>query len=258
MNNLVAVTLVSISSLLPLHCATAALYYGNNNPVAGAVSGGSLQLTDNGTTVSATFTRGSDWFAENLVLFIDSVAGGFSSTAGFGDMANQITRNISGLSYDGSGRSTATFASGFAADYALVVGYQNPNGGLYQLANGGNESMNKLGNVVLTPGDSQNSSSYTFSFALSDIGLPAGSGNYFKFESSYVNVAGSRSLQSFESLSGTGSAYGNWNPVTFGSYSTYGVDPVPETSNVALIIFGGMAVTGGLYARLRRRGASAG
>jgi hypothetical protein len=257
MNNCVALTIASISSLLSLNCATAALYSGNNQPPDGAVSGGSLQLTDNGTSVSATFTRGSGWFAENLVLFIDSVAGGFSSTSGFRDTLNPITCNISGISSDGSSRALATFASGFAADYAIVVGYQNPNGGLYQLANGGSESLNKLGNVVLTPGDSQTSSSYTFSFNLGDIGLPSGSGNYFKFESTYVNVTGSRTLQSFESLSGTGSANGNWNPVTFGNYSTYGVDPVPEMSNVALMIFGGMAVTGGLYARLRRRSAIA-
>jgi hypothetical protein len=253
MNNYVAVTVGLISSLLSLNSTTAALYYGNNQPSGGAVSGGSLQLTDNGTTVSATFNRGSDYFAENLVLFIDSVAGGFGSTLNFGDTANQLTRNISGINSDASARSVATFASGFAADYAIVVGYQNPNGGLYRLANGGSDSMERLANVVLNPGDSQTSSSYTFSFSLSDIGLPAGSGNYFKLESSYVNVLGSRTLQSFQSLSGSA----GYNPVTFGNYSTYGVEPVPEMSNVALIIFGGMAVTGGLYARLRRRGAIA-
>jgi hypothetical protein len=251
MNNYVALTIASISCLLSLNCATAAIYTytGNGLPSDGAVSGGSLQLTDNGTTVSATFYRGPGSFSENLVLFIDSVAGGFSSTSGFSDTYNPITRNISGVNSDASSRSIAAFASGFTADYAVVVGYNNPNGGLYQLANGGAESMTRIGNVALNPGDSQNSSSYTFSFGLSDIGLPSGSGNYFKIESSYVNVLGSRTLQSFESLSGAA----GYNPVTFGNYSTYGVDPVPEMSNVALMIFGGMAVAGRLYFHLRRR-----
>jgi hypothetical protein len=142
----------------------------------------------------------------------------------------------------------ATFASGFAADYAIALGVDNFNGGVYRLANGGDDSLQRLGDVVLTPHDSQTSGSYTFSFNLSDIGLPSGSGNYFKFESSYLTGLGSRTLQSFESLSGS-AGYGL---VTFGDYSTYGVDPVPEPSNVALVIFGGIAVTGGLLSRVRR------
>jgi hypothetical protein len=250
MNNYVAVGIACISCLFiaALNSASAALYAGNNQPPSGAVSGGSLQLTDNGTTVSATFTRGSDSFSENLVFFIDSVAGGFGDTHGFADTANALTRNISGINSDASSRSVAAFASGFAADYAVVVGYQNPNGGLYRLANGADGSMERLSNVVLTPGDSQTSSSYTFSFDLSGIGLPSGSGNYFKFESSYLSTLGARTTQSFQSLSGSA----GYNPVTFGNYSTYGVDPVPEMSNIALMIFGGMAVTGGLFSRLRR------
>jgi hypothetical protein len=240
---------VSVSSvlILSLNSSSAALYSGNGQPADGAVSGGTLQLTDNGTTVSATFTRGSGAFADNIVIFVDSVSGGFGSTGGFADKSSVLTRNISGINGDASARSVATFASGFAADYAVAVGYDNYNGGVYRLANGLDDSLEFLGNVVLTPHDSQTSSSYTFSFNLSDIGLPAGSGNYFKFESSYLTSLGSRTLQSFQSLSGTA----GYNPVTFGTYSTYGVDPIPEPVNVALVVLGGIAVTGGLVSRVR-------
>ena len=246
MNNYVAFTIASISSLLSLNCATAALYTGNGQPSDGAVSGGTLQLTDNGRTVSATFQRGSRSFDDDLVLFIDSVPGGFTSTAGFGDKGTISTMNISGINSDGSARSVATFASGFAADYALVICGQNTSGGLYQLANGGEGSIARVATVALNTDYNPN---YTFSFSLSDIGLLSGAGNYFKLESTYVTLGGARTTQSFESLSGS---YG-FNPVTFGNYSTYGVDPVPEMSNVALMIFGGMAVASRLYFRLRRR-----
>jgi hypothetical protein len=250
MNNYIAAGITTVSSvlILSLTSSSAALYYGNGQPADGAVSGGTLQLTDNGTTVSATFTRGPGSFADNLVIFVDSVSGGFSSTSGFADKSSVLARNVSGINADASARSVATFASGFAADYAVAVGYDNYNGAVYRLANGGDESLQFLGNVVLTPHDSQTSSSYAFSFSLSDIGLPSGSGNYFRFESSYLTSLGSRTLQSFESLSGSA----GYNPVSFGNYSSYGVEPIPEASNVALVIFGGLAVTGGCISRLRR------
>ena len=40
--------------------------------------------------------------------------------------------------------------------------------------------------------------------------------------------------------------------VTFGNYNTFGVEAVPETTNVALAVFGGMVVTAGVGSRVRR------
>jgi hypothetical protein len=111
--------------------------------------------------------------------------------------------------------------------------------------------MELIRSVNLYPYNTLNASSYTFNFNLADIGLPAGSGNFFKIESSYVGIAGGayRELESFESLTGT-RGYGT---VTFGNYDTYGVDPVPEMTTGSLAILGGIMVGGKLMMRARQR-----
>src|SRR5207247_5694226 len=80
----------------------AATYSGNGNSGFGGPIGlGSLTLTDNGTTVSGTVNKGPNGFNDVLVLYIDSVSGGFSDTSGFGDGADALRRAISG--FDGGG-----------------------------------------------------------------------------------------------------------------------------------------------------------
>jgi hypothetical protein len=83
----------------------AAIYNGNGDTsFFGAVGQGHLSLTDNGTTVSGTFTKGSGDFLDVLVLFIDSKSGGFSTTSGFTDSASKLTRAVSGI--DGTRQSS--------------------------------------------------------------------------------------------------------------------------------------------------------
>src|SRR2546426_6636756 len=97
------------------------------------------------------------------------------------------------------------------------------------------------------PPDSTSSGTYTFSFAWSDIGVISGATKTFRFETTYIKTTGQRSLESFESLSGT-TGFGT---VTFGNYDTFPT-PVPETTKPALAIFGGLALGVGVFARLRR------
>jgi len=223
--------------------APAAVYYGNGNTSGGgAVGNGRLNLTDNGTTVSGTFYKGTGSFALNLILYIDSVSGGFANTSQFSDSGDALRTAVSGYYAPGSARATANFASGFMADYAIAIGVNGPNkGNLYHLVPGGNGSMQLIKSVNLYPNNNLNASQYTFSFSLADIGLPAGSGNFFKFQSTYDGSAGGayRELESFESLTGT-RGYGT---VTFGNYNTYGIDPVPEMTTGALAIFGGTVIS---------------
>ena len=81
--------------------ASAATYAGNGNTGFGGPIGlGSLSLTDDGTTLTGTFTKGTGSFSDVLVLYIDSGAGGFSSTSGFADTGDGLRKAISG--YDGS------------------------------------------------------------------------------------------------------------------------------------------------------------
>jgi len=251
---LIASVWTGILVLLPLTKAHCAVYYGNGNTSGGgAVGNGRLSLTDNGTTVSGTFYRGTGGsFSLNLVLYIDSVSGGFADTTQFSDSGDALRTAVSGYYASGSSRATANFASGFTADYAIALGVNGPNkGNLYHLVAGGNGSMELIRSVNLYPYNTLNASSYTFNFNLADIGLPAGSGNFFKIKSSYVGIAGGayRELESFESLTGT-RGYGT---VTFGNYDTYGVDPVPEMTTGSLAILGGIMVGGKLMMRARQR-----
>jgi hypothetical protein len=186
-------------------------------------------------------------------LYIDSVSGGFGNTTEFSDSNDALRTAVSGYYAAGSSRATANFAPGFTADYAIALGVNGPNkGNLYHLVAGGNGSMELIRSVNLSPYNTLNASTYTFSFSLADIGLPAGSGNFFRMESSYVGIAGGayRELESFESLTGT-RGYGT---VTFGNYDTYGVDPVPEMTTGSLAIFGGIIVGARFVMRGRARG----
>src|SRR5881227_2974175 len=102
---------------------SAATYSGNGNSGFGGPIGlGSLTLTDEGTTVSGTVNKGPNGFNDVLVLYIDSVAGGFSDTSGFADGADGLRKAISG--FDGGGnRSLLTFTPGlFSPDYAIALG----------------------------------------------------------------------------------------------------------------------------------------
>src|SRR5437773_11733239 len=94
--------------------ALGATYSGNGNSgFGGAIGQGSLTLTDDGTTVSGTVTKGAAGSFDNaLVLYIDSVSGGFADTSGFADSGDGLRRAISGI--NGSGNtSRLTMPSGF-------------------------------------------------------------------------------------------------------------------------------------------------
>ena len=71
----------------------AATYSGNGkNGFGGPIGQGSLTLTDDGTTISGTLTRGGGNFNDALVLYVDSVPGGFSDTSGFNDGGDGLRR----------------------------------------------------------------------------------------------------------------------------------------------------------------------
>src|SRR5262244_2376265 len=108
----------------------AATYSGNGNSGFGGPIGlGTLTLTDNGTTVFGQVNKGPNGFNDVLVLYIDSVPGGFADTSGFADGADGLRKAISGFD-GGANRSLLTFA-GMAPDYAIALGPASDNfGGL--------------------------------------------------------------------------------------------------------------------------------
>src|SRR5438046_1982690 len=168
---------VGMGLIVSLGSASGALYSGNGSTsFGGAVGTGSLTLTDNGTTVSGTFTSGtggSGSFTDFLVIYIDSKSSGFSTTSGFTDYGSLLRKAVSGA--DGvNTRALADFASGFSADYAIALRpfKASDPGELFQLVNGG--TYIDKGSVNISPTGTGSSSSYTFSFNLSELGVTGG------------------------------------------------------------------------------------
>jgi PEP-CTERM motif len=211
-----------------------ATYSGNGNSGFGGPIGlGSLTLTDNGTTVSGTVNKGPNGFNDVLVLYIDSSAGGFADTSGFGDGADGLRKAISG--FDGAAnRSLLTFGGGFSPDYAMALGPSSDSfGGLWQLANGGANSLNFINSVNLNPTGNNNSPTYTFSFNVSDIGLSPNSGATFRLFGTYISNSGFRSD---EAVAGNDVGAQGWNPFLQTAFVSYTI--VPEPSAAALLGLG--------------------
>jgi len=232
-----------LASGFPLNRSLSAVYPGNGDGSHGGEIGkGSLELKDNGTYVTATLTRGTAPLDGDLVLFIDSVPGGFSSTSPFSDKSSELPRAISGVDSSGAMRTTANFAPGFTADYAIAVGV-NAGGGIYHLVQTDvGAVLERVGAVTLSPPGSQSYATYTFTFDWTLIGLPRTRTNFFMFESIYASTGGRRSTESFESVTGSGDWGGTLN---FSNFDVYGVNPVPEATNAALVIFSGIVVFAG-------------
>jgi len=212
--------------------AQAAVYPGNGLAgFGGAIGGGSLTLTDDGTTVYGTLTRGPGNFNDAYVIYIDSVGGGFADTSGFADANDGLRRAISG--FDGSQRSLMTFMSGFSPDYAIGMGPAGTYsfGGLWGLADGGGNSLNYLNTVNLSNIGNVSAATYDFSFNLADIGNPTSFGLF----GTYISDTAYRSD---EFLPGNANGTQGVNPFT---QTAFGVYTIPEPSTLALLCLPGLA-----------------
>jgi hypothetical protein len=219
----------------------------------GTIGSGFMTLYNNNNySINANLTNGMGSFSDNLVMFIDTVPGGFTSTRAFSDNGNALETAVSGFK---SSRSIANFAPGFAADYAIVVGVDN--GAVYKLVDDGSGPHLELvrAGFTATPRGDPNAGVHYFQFYWADLGLPDATTNFFKFETSYINQSGSRAFQSFEGITGKA----GFDTITFNNYDTFGVPPIPENTGLSLAIFGGIAASTALvnHARKRCRGASA-
>ena len=225
--------------------ASAANYPGNgNNGFGGPIGLGSLTLTDDGTTVSGTVNKGPNGFNDVLVLYIDSVPGGFADTSGFADSGDGLRKAISGFD-GGANRSLLTF-TGMLPDYAIALGPSSDNfGGLWQLANGGANSLPFVSSVNLVPTGTPNSPTYTFSFNVSQIGLTPNSGATFEMLGTYTSNSGYRSN---EALPGNDAGAQGWNPFIQTALATYTI-AVPEPSSLALFGLSGVAMLLGFRRR---------
>ena len=207
-----------VSAIAASHLG-ATVFEGNGaTGFGGAIGEGFLVLDNLGATVSGTLLRVSGDMDDTLVLFIDSEPGGFADTSGFADGADGLRRAISGFD-GGTNRSTLTFPAGFEADYAIAIGPANESsGGLWSLANGGNNSMTFITDVALDPTGDATADAYTFSFSVSDLGIVPGIGASFQLVGSYLRNDGFRSD---EALPGETTGGGGWVPVTATSSASH-------------------------------------
>jgi hypothetical protein len=207
------------------------VYTGNGDAgFGGAIGTGTLILSNNSTTVFGTFQRGAGSFYDVLVIYLDTGVGGFTTSAGFGDGADGLRRAISGFD-GGANRSLLTFSNAavsFRPAYAIALGPSSDSfGGLWQLANGANYSLNFISSVNLNPIGTALSGNYTFSFTFSQIGVNPVAGASFKLLGTYLSNVGYRSG---EALAGNLAGFPGWNPFSataYGVYSVYVAPPQP-------------------------------
>jgi hypothetical protein len=212
--------------------AQAADYLGNgNNAWGGAVGLGTLSLTDDGTTLNVTLTKGPGDLNDALVIYIDSVAGGYTDTSTFTDSGDGARTAISG--FNGTDRSMMTFMSGFEPDYAVSI-----EGGYASLF-----TLDNVANFTWQTGTGQagnTSPTFSLSFPLANIGVTGG--DSFKLFGTYIATSAWRGP---EAIAGDDTGSDGYNPFTQTAFSVY---PIPEPSILALL---GLGLGGFLC--LRRR-----
>jgi hypothetical protein len=231
------------------HHPALAAYYNRQSyegqGAGGVVGSGTLSMSNSAATVYVGLDRTRGSFTDNLVMFIDTGPGGYTTTGVFSDKGSVQEIAISGNNVE---RSTANFAPDFAADYAIVVSVNN-GCGIYQLLDDGTgPHVALIRNFNIAPPGDPNTPQFWWQFDWSDIGLQRANTNFFKFETSLISINGYRYLQSFEGITGVQ----GYDAITFTNYDTYGVPPIPETTTTALGILGGAAASASLITSFRR------
>lgn len=150
------------------------------------------------------------------------MGGGFASTSGFSDALDGLRRAISG--FDGTNRSIMNFTGAFRPQYAIAAAPVETFGGVWQLANGGDNSLGFISTVNLTPNNSQISATYTMTLAKSAIGI-TGAVN-FNFVATFISNTAFRADEGIGFANpGTNPGFGNINVSSSYAYPS-GVLPV--------------------------------
>ena len=201
----------------------ATTYVGNGNTAwGGGVGNGNIVVNDTASGV-LTFQINASIGDNALVIYIDSVSGGFSDNSLLSDAGDPLRMAISG--WNGSERSGLNLP--FAADYA--IGADSGYAAIWQLASGVNNSLVWKAGLGALP-----ASGSIFTMNVADLGLTANSGQSFNFAAMMVSKDGWSSPEVIGgSITGTN---GRGGTQTITSGSTYTL--VPEPSSTALMGLG--------------------
>lgn len=234
-------SIINAVAILATTCACSAVVFPGNTGTGfgGPVGTGSLEITQQGTStlLDVVLTRGlSGDLNDQLSIYIDSVAGGFTSTVSFDDFGDPSRSHISsGSTGNGGDAGDVIFPTGFEADYAISIsgGFAS----LFQLASGGNNAFTWIDG---TAQGGNNSATFSLTIDLADLGLVAG--DSFEIVSTYGH-GGYQSDESFNNLPNTGNyATNEINMATLG-VSALTVSTIPEPSTMSLMFsFGALAL----------------
>lgn len=148
----------------------------------GAIGESTLEvLAFQAPTIQFQLTRGSGDFNDDLVIYIDSKAGGIENTTNsLTDQGDRGRKAISGI--NGSDRASVVFPPGFSPDYAISM--NNTGGNLFEIVAGG--AHNFIQSINLMPTGSNNAAVYNFNIEFNNIQTtPSQQG--FKFLATYIN-----------------------------------------------------------------------
>lgn len=157
------------------------VYNGNGNSGFGdPVGSSSMSISDDGTTITVDFTKGSGNFNDTMVMYIDNGTGGRTV---IDDNVND-TADPNRIAISNTGSGDLTFPAGFEATHAIAI--NTTFGGLWSIPNSGMIGDNGLGYIdaVGMPA-STTSASFSFSFDWAEIGLT--SSDSFLFVVTYGN-----------------------------------------------------------------------
>lgn len=213
----------------------------------GAVGGSTMEWSDDGTTISVSFTKGTGDFNDSFVIYLDTGASGRNQIGTEVNDRNDALRSAISYMEAGTGK-TLTLPTGFEASHAISI--DTGFGGLWSIPSSGSIGNNGL-NFVSTVSSSLSSttqSSFTFSFDVSDLGITPDSGSTIGFVATYLNEFGGSGSLGFASNEGYGGGFGGSNigqeDFSFTSGLSYTIVPEPSAA-----LLGGL----GALALLRRR-----
>ena len=224
----------------------AATYVGNGNSGFGGVLGtGSLTVTDNGSDVTFTFTKGSGSFNDYLVVYFDSpsVTSGSTILDTSGDIGGPFGGRRAVVNEFGSGISS--FGSGFTASHAFALASNaSQSNHLFSIADNSTNAggLGFVNTYSVSNFGSTSATTYTWTIPFADLGLTPGvsANDTFQFVATYLNPfsgAGSdSSFRSDEAIGATGSGNPGFNDFAFTSSFTYTV--TPEPSRLVLVLAG--------------------